>query len=61
MTSPLLVQTSIVVKSTEANTSQWASRKAFQDDCRLRSGARVDAVLGLETICAHEIKTVGAA
>ena len=39
MTSPLLVQTSIVVKSTEASTSQWASRKVFQVDCRLRSGA----------------------
>ena len=39
MTNPLLVQTSIVVKSTDASTSQWASRKFFHVDWRLRSGA----------------------
>ena len=39
MTNPLLVQTSIIVKSTEARTSQWASRKLLQFDCSFRSGA----------------------
>jgi hypothetical protein len=39
VTSPLLVQTSIVVKSTEASTSQWAAGKVFQVGWRLRSGA----------------------
>ncbi len=39
MTSPLLVQTSIVVKSTEASTSQWALRELVHVDWRLRSGA----------------------
>jgi hypothetical protein len=33
------VLASIVVKSTEASTSQWALRKLFQVDCRVRSGA----------------------
>jgi hypothetical protein len=39
VTSPLFVQTSIVVKSTDARTSQCAWRKLFQVDCRFRSGA----------------------
>ena len=39
MTNPSLVQTSIVVKSTEARISQGACRKLFQVDCRFRSGA----------------------
>ena len=34
----------MVVKSMEARTPQWASRKAFQVDCRFRSGAGSDAV-----------------
>jgi hypothetical protein len=33
-----------VVKSTEASTSQWAARKVFQVDWRLRCGAGLDAV-----------------
>jgi hypothetical protein len=37
--NPHFVQTVIVVKSTEASTSQWALRKLFQVDWRFRSGA----------------------
>lgn len=39
MTSLPLVHTSIVVKSTEARTSQWARMKLFYVDWRFRSGA----------------------
>src|SRR5438552_7415038 len=39
VTNPRLDQTSMVVKSTAASTSQWALRNVFQVVCRFRSGA----------------------